>query len=198
MPAPIRLIIGLGNPGEAYVRTRHNAGEWFLHSVAARFQCSLRPESKFKGFYGSFLYENERIHLLVPSTFMNHSGQSVKLITDFYKILPENMLVAHDELDIPVGDIRLKFDGGHGGHNGLRDIIGHMHTKKFYRLRIGIDHPHDQRLVVDYVLSVPSRDERKNIDESLDRALSVVDYLLSGESEKAMQLLHTKQSSGEI
>lgn len=195
---PIRLIVGLGNPGDEYSRTRHNAGEWFVHKVAALFQLSLHAENKFKGSYGSFLYQDERVHLFVPHTFMNHSGQAVKLIADFYKILPENMLIAHDELDIPVGDIRLKFDGGHGGHNGLKDIIGHLHTKQFYRLRVGIDHPRDSHVVVDYVLSRPSVDDKKKIDESLEKGLTVLDLLLNGENEKAMQLLHTKQKSEEI
>jgi len=134
---------------------------------------------------------------LVPTTFMNHSGQAIKLAADFYKIAPENILVAHDELDIPVGDVRLKFDGGHGGHNGLRDIEGHLHTKKFYRLRIGIDHPRGQPEVIDYVLSPPSRRERENIEASLDTALEILDLLLDGENEKAMQLLHTKEKGEE-
>src|ERR1051325_11130063 len=132
LSSPIRLIVGLGNPGEEYARTRHNAGAWFVEKIAEREQVALRHENKFKGFYGNFLHNNdnnnERVHLLIPETFMNHSGQSVRAISDFYHLSPENILIAHDELDISVGDVRLKFAGGHGGHNGLKDIVNHLHT----------------------------------------------------------------------
>jgi PTH1 family peptidyl-tRNA hydrolase len=192
LSSPIRLIVGLGNPGEEYANTRHNAGAWFAEKVAHQFQLSFRRETKFKGLCSNFLFEDQKIHILIPDTFMNHSGQAVKLISDFFKILPENILIAHDELDLPVGDTRLKFAGGHGGHNGLRDIIAHLHTHDFYRLRIGIAHPGHKDGVLDYVLKNPSREDRKIIDETLEQSCSVLDYLLMGQNEKAMQLLHTK------
>lgn len=197
MPAlssPIRLIVGLGNPGEEYANTRHNAGAWFAEKVAHQFQTSFRREAKFKGLYSHFLFEGEKTHLLIPDTFMNHSGQAVKLISDFYKILPENILIAHDDLDLPVGDTRIKFAGGHGGHNGLRDIIAHLHTHDFYRLRVGIAHPGVRDKVLDYVLQRPSREERSVINDTLDQSCAVLDYLLMGQNEKAMQLLHTQKS----
>jgi PTH1 family peptidyl-tRNA hydrolase len=195
MPAlssPIRLIVGLGNPGDEYANTRHNAGAWFAEKVAHLHQISFKREAKFKSFASHFLFQDEKVHILIPETFMNHSGQAVKLIADFYKIQPENILIAHDDLDLAVGDTRLKFAGGHGGHNGLRDIIAHLHSHDFYRLRIGIAHPGDRAGVLDYVLQRPSKDDRKIIDENIDQASGLLDYLLSGQNEKAMQLLHTK------
>ena len=195
MPAlssPIRLIVGLGNPGEEYANTRHNAGAWFAEKVAHQFQTSFKREAKFKSFYSNFLFQEQKIHIIIPETFMNHSGQAVKLISDFYKISPESILIAHDDLDLPVGDTRLKFAGGHGGHNGLRDIIAHMHTHDFYRLRIGIAHPGHKDGVLDYVLQKPSKEDKKIITENIDQACGVLDYLFLGQNEKAMQLLHTK------
>jgi PTH1 family peptidyl-tRNA hydrolase len=191
MSFPVRLIIGLGNPGEEYTRTRHNAGVWFIEKIAAHYHLQLRNEKKFLGQYGNFLHHGERIHLLVPATFMNHSGQAVRAVTDFYQIASVNMLVAHDELDITTGDIRLKYAGGHGGHNGLKDIISHLHTPDFYRLRVGIAHPGDRHKVTPYVLSAPSHEERNHINDGLDKALDILDSLLKGEAEKAMQKLHT-------
>lgn len=192
LSAPIRLIVGLGNPGEQYVRTRHNAGVWFVEKIAHREQVVLRHENKFKGLYTSFLHNNDRVHLLIPTTFMNHSGQAVRAISDFYHISSENILIAHDELDISVGDIRLKYAGGHGGHNGLKDIVSHLHTSDFYRLRIGIAHPGERHRVLDHVLSPPSREDKNQIDQSINQAIDVLDYLLNGENEKAIQTLHTQ------
>ncbi|HEV2614854.1 MAG TPA: aminoacyl-tRNA hydrolase [Gammaproteobacteria bacterium] len=195
MPAlssPIRLIVGLGNPGEEYANTRHNAGAWFAEKIAHLNQISFKREAKFKGSCTHFLFQDEKVHILIPDTFMNHSGQAVKLISDFYKITPEQILIAHDELDLPVGDTRLKFAGGHGGHNGLRDIIAHLHTHDFYRLRIGIAHPGDREKVLDYVLQRPSKEDKKIMTENIDQACGVLEYLLLGQNEKAMQLLHTK------
>ena len=192
LSAPIRLIVGLGNPGDEYVDTRHNAGFWVAEKIAQHYQSPFRRESKFKGLVSQFLYQAEKRYILIPTTFMNHSGQSVKLLCDFYKIAPENIVILHDELDLPCGDLRLKFSGGHGGQNGLRDIIGHLGTPDFWRVRIGVAHPGVRDDVVDYVLSRPSREEQKKIDESLERFCSVIEYLLTGQNEKAMQLLHTK------
>lgn len=193
--APITLIVGLGNPGDEYAQTRHNAGAWFAQSLAHHFQLSLKPEKKFKGLHTLIQENNARCHVLLPTTFMNHSGQAVKAICDFYQIAPQHILIAHDELDLISGDIRLKFAGGHGGHNGLRDIIAHLHSHDFYRLRIGIDHPRNstQEDVADYVLHRPSKTEYQKIDAAINNALSITDLLLKGEAEKAMQQLHTKK-----
>jgi PTH1 family peptidyl-tRNA hydrolase len=192
MPSPIQLIVGLANPGAEYEKTRHNAGSWFVQQFAQQEHLTFKQESKFSGLYTSFLYHDERVHLLIPSTYMNHSGQAVRALTDFYKIPPESTLVAHDELDLAVGDIRLKLDGGHGGHNGLRDIVAHLHTNNFYRLRIGIGHPGQRHMVTDYVLSAPSKSDKTLIEENFIRGFAIMPYLLDGANEKAMQLLHTK------
>lgn len=193
MTSPIRLIAGLGNPGEEYTHTRHNAGVWFIEKVAHHFQLSFKSENKFKGLHSCFLHKETKIHLFQPLTFMNHSGQAIKLISDFYDIPPESILIAHDELDIPTGEIRLKFGGGHGGHNGLRDIIGHLHSPDFYRLRIGIDHPRIRSEVTDYVLSRPSKAEYQLVLQNLEDSLPVLDYLLDGQNDKAMQWVNTKK-----
>lgn len=192
LSTPITLMVGLANPGDEYLDTRHNAGSWFIGLLARHYQTSLRLEKKLKGFHAVV----EDCHLFIPSTFMNHSGQAVKAISDFYKIAPENMLIAHDELDLAPGDIRLKYAGGHGGHNGLRDIIAHLHTHDFHRLRIGIGHPGPglSHLVSDYVLSRPNRSDQELISDACDRASAVVPFLLKGQIEKAMQQLHTRET----
>lgn len=192
LSSPIKLIVGLGNPGEEYATTRHNAGAWFAEAVAHQYQTHFKSESKFKSLYSHFLFDSEKIHLIIPQTYMNHSGQAVRLIMDFYKINPENILVAHDDLDLPVGETKLKFAGGHGGHNGLRDIISHLNTHDFYRLRIGIAHPGVRDKVLDYVLERPSKEDLKLINQNITSACEILDYLLQGQNEKAMQLLHTK------
>lgn len=195
MPAlssPIRLIVGLGNPGAEYESTRHNAGAWFAQRVARHENISLKREAKFNSLYGNFLYQNEKVHVLIPETYMNNSGQAVKSLSEYYDIHAKHMLIAHDDLDLPIGDARIKYSGGHGGHNGLRDIIAHLHTNDFYRLRIGIAHPGMRERVLDYVLERPSKADRKIMDDNIDQALGVLDFLLSGQNEKAMQLLHTK------
>jgi peptidyl-tRNA hydrolase, PTH1 family len=192
MAAAIRLIVGLANPGTEYEKTRHNAGAWFVQQFALQEQLSFKHESKFSSLYTNFTHLDERVHILIPTTYMNHSGQAVRALVDYYKISPENMLVAHDELDLAVGDIRLKLDGGHGGHNGLRDICAHLHSNGFYRLRIGIGHPGQRHMVTDYVLSAPSKSDKMIIEENFIRGFAIMPYLLDGANEKAMQLLHTK------
>lgn len=197
MPSGIQLIVGLGNPGAEYEKTRHNAGAWFVSRIAESARTTLRNESKFHGLFGSAHLYGHDCQLLIPTTFMNLSGQSVAALMKFYKISPASILIAHDEIDLPAGEIRLKFDGGHGGHNGLRDIISHLNTKQFYRLRIGVGHPGNSKDVVDYVLHPPKKSEREQIDSSLEKADAVLPFLLRGEFPKAMQTLHTTNSSKE-
>lgn len=188
---PIRLLVGLGNPGEEYARTRHNAGAWWIERLAAEQEASLRVEAKFHGKIGPIQLFQHKGFLLLPMTFMNASGQAVRAVSQFYQIPPESILVAHDELDFPAGTVRLKKGGGHGGHNGLRDIIQHLNSNEFYRLRLGIGHPGDRRQVHDYVLSRPSVDDFSKITAAIDQSLMVLPELMAGDIEKAMQVLHT-------
>jgi PTH1 family peptidyl-tRNA hydrolase len=186
----IQLIVGLGNPGAEYEHTRHNAGAWFVEELAQKAHKSLRRETKFQGMHCFAHLDKNDCHLLVPNTYMNHSGISVKAVASFYKIDPAAILIAHDEIDLPVGQVRLKYEGGHGGHNGLRDIIQHLGTNKFYRLRIGVGRPTSKE-VVDYVLEPPKRAEREQIDAGLLRANDVLALVLNGDFQKAMHQLHT-------
>lgn len=190
----ILVFIGLGNPGVEYEHTRHNAGAWFIESLAKLANTTLRYSAKFHGMHASATLFNHDCHLLIPTTFMNLSGQSVIALMNYYKITPKEILVAHDEIDLPVGDVRLKFDGGHGGHNGLRDIISHLNTNAFYRLRIGVGHPGNSKLVHDYVLHAPKKAEREEIDQVIYEATLQTSLLLKGEFQKAMMSLHTKGS----
>lgn len=192
MSSPILLIVGLGNPGAEYEHTRHNAGAWFVEALAQDANTTLRNTTKFHGLHSTATLHGKECHLLIPTTYMNLSGQAVKAVASYYKIAPENILVAHDEIDLAVGEIRLKFDGGHGGHNGLRDIIRHLNTNKFNRLRIGVGHPGNSNLVHDYVLNPPKKAEFGLIEDALHKAERVTPLLLDGEIQKAMQELHTK------
>lgn len=189
---PIRLIVGLANPGKEYADTRHNAGAWFVDEVANTANINLRHEVKYHGVHGLAKIHNHSCHLLIPTTFMNNSGQCVRACMSYHKIAPDEVLIAHDDIDLPAGTIKLKFDGGDGGHNGLKDIISHLNTKKFYRLRIGVGRP-TRGDVVDYVLNNPSKADRKKIDEALAQAHDVLPLILAGETSKAMQKLHTEQ-----
>ena len=189
--ADIRLIVGLGNPGANYHSTRHNAGFWLADEIARDHSISLRDETRFHGECARFRATGKDIHLLKPTTFMNRSGQAVGALSRYYKIEPQQTLVLHDELDLEPGDNRLKFSGGHGGHNGLRDIINHV-GKDFYRLRIGIGHPGDRNQVVNYVLKNPSASDLDLIEDAAARTMKILPTLLAGEFEKAMQQLHTK------
>jgi PTH1 family peptidyl-tRNA hydrolase len=184
--------VGLGNPGPDYENTRHNAGAWFVTDLARTEHTTLKPVSKFHGLHGTAHLHGHDVHLLIPTTFMNLSGQSVGALANYYKIPPEAILVAHDEIDLPVADIRLKRDGGHGGHNGLRDIIQHLHSHAFYRLRIGVGHPGNSKEVIDYVLKPPKKSERLEIEASLEKAQTILPDLLEGHFQKAMQHLHTR------
>lgn len=188
--ASVQLIVGLGNPGPRYDGTRHNAGFWFLDALVARYHCELRPESRFKGAVGRCIIAGQDCRLLRPDTFMNRSGESVAAVARFYRIPPEAIVVAHDELDLDPGVARLKRGGGHGGHNGLRDIIARLGSKDFLRLRIGIGHPGHRDQVVDYVLQRPSADDRAAIGRAIDRALDIVPDVVAGDLERAMNSLH--------
>lgn len=188
---PIRLIVGLGNPGDEYALTRHNAGAWCVESLAHFYRAApFRFESKFQAQISSMEIEGTTCRLAIPATFMNHSGRAIKAITHFYNISPAAILVIHDDLDLPPGVARLKFDGGHGGHNGLRDTIKALDTTAFLRLRIGIGHPGQRDQVHDYVLHPPSKHDKERIKTSLDQSLNTLSHLVKGEIEKAMQKLH--------
>lgn len=189
----IQLIVGLGNPGAEYEETRHNAGAWFVLNITKQARAVLRYESKFSGLHCQVKSNGDECHFLIPTTFMNLSGQSVKALASFYKIPSEQILIAHDEIDLPVGIVRLKLGGGHGGHNGLRDIMQQLGTPNFYRLRMGVGHPGDSKEVVDYVLKRPGKTERVEIDFAIQRAEKVLPLILSGEFQKAMLELHTEK-----
>ena len=186
----IRLLVGLGNPGPDYVATRHNVGFWFADALAAAHGGVFRLEGRFQGELCRLTIGGVDLRLLKPATYMNRSGQSVAAVSRYFDIPPEAILIAHDELDLPVGRVRLKRGGGHAGHNGLRDTIGVLGSPDFWRLRIGIGHPGDRRAVVGYVLSRPSQDDTTAIRAALAQALEVVDELLRGRYQAAMNRLH--------
>lgn len=186
----IIAIVGLGNPGPEYQRTRHNAGFWFADLIADRFRADFRSESKFFGATARVKIAGTDVLLLKPMTFMNRSGQAVAALANFYKLAPEQLLVAHDELDLPAGAMKLKLGGGHGGHNGLRDI--HKSQGDGYRrLRIGIGHPGDKNLVLDYVLGRPSKADEQAIFDGLARSADAVETWLASSWDKGLQQLHT-------
>ena len=187
----IRLIVGLGNPGREYESTRHNAGYWWVDELARLQNLSFRSEVKFHGLMARGQVHGHEVLLLKPQTFMNVSGRSVGALTQFYKISPAEILVAHDELDLPPGVARLKLGGGHGGHNGLKDIIAHLGTKDFWRLRLGIGHPGERAEVANFVLNDPRREERGLIDDAMQRALDIAHLVIEGKAEAAMLKLHS-------
>ncbi len=189
----IKLIVGLGNPGSQYKQTRHNVGLWFLTElIAQNSTINFKLEKKFKGEIAKTIIADKECILFFPTTFMNCSGEAIKAIATFYKIAPEEILIIHDDLDLPVGTIKFKKGGGHGGHNGLRNIIDHLHTKEFYRLRIGINHPGNRDLVVDYVLNKPSADDKLSILRAIDRGITLLPEIVRDEINKVMQELHTE------
>ncbi|WP_230969603.1 aminoacyl-tRNA hydrolase [Nitrogeniibacter aestuarii] len=191
-PAP-KLIVGLGNPGPDYTETRHNAGFWFCERLAARLGAHFNRESRF---HGQVAKTTDGIWLLMPETFMNRSGQSVGALARFFRISPAEILVVHDELDLPPGQSRIKFGGGLGGHNGLKDISAHCGTHDYWRLRIGIGHPGDRNAVVSFVLKRPSRAEEELIDETIDRALSAWPDIQRGAYDAAAQTINARPSRG--
>jgi PTH1 family peptidyl-tRNA hydrolase len=186
----IRLIVGLGNPGRQYEMTRHNAGFLFLDKLLAEVNGAWSIESRFQGCLAEYNVGSQKVILLKPQTYMNLSGQSVGKVARYYKVLPEEMLVAHDELDLAVGVVRLKLDGGHAGHNGLRDIIAHLDSRAFYRLRIGIGRPSAGKPVADYVLSTPSTSESLLLSDSIDKAFGYVGQIISGDKAVVMNNLN--------
>lgn len=187
----IRLIVGLGNPGREYESTRHNAGFWWVDGFAREHKLDFRSEAKFHGLVARGQLHGHEMLLFKPQTYMNASGRAVGALAQYYKIAPAEMLVVHDELDLPPGVARLKMGGGHGGHNGLKDIIAHLGTKDFWRLRFGIGHPGERDEVVDYVLHDPSREERELIDDAMQQAQNFAHLVIEGKTEAAMLKLHS-------
>ncbi|GAB1262537.1 aminoacyl-tRNA hydrolase [Aurantivibrio plasticivorans] len=193
MPLSIKLVVGLGNPGPEYHATRHNAGATLVEELARQHHVSLTPESKFSGLTGRFTLQGKDIRLLIPTTYMNLSGQAVAPMANFFKISPDEILVVHDEIDLPPGTPRLKVGGGSGGNNGLKDIIKALgNEKNFRRLRIGVGHPGSAAQVANYVLKKAPSSEQTLIDDSIDKALRLAPDILCGDWEKAMKELHTK------
>ena len=190
-PRPPRLVVGLGNPGAQYAKTRHNAGFWFCERLAHEFAIKLVHESRFHGLIGQL----PGIWCLLPQDYMNRSGLSVQALMHFYRIEPIDMLVVHDDLDLPPGTLRLKFGGGLGGHNGLKDITAHLGTQDYWRLRVGIGHPGERDEVVSYVLKPPRRDEDDAISAALERALAAWPMLSRGDWPAAMQQLNAKPAA---
>lgn len=189
----IQLIVGLANPGKEYANTRHNAGSWWIEELANNLNTSLHHENKYHGSHSRVLIDHQACHLFIPSTYMNESGIAVRACMDYHKLTADTVLIAHDDIDLPVGTIRLKFDGGDGGHNGLKDIIQHLNTKQFYRLRIGVGRPQHSNDVIDYVLETPSKSDRQKINDALQQAHEILPLILQGEISKAMQALHTEK-----
>ena len=186
----IKLIVGLGNPGRQYEKTRHNAGFLFLDVLAIELGCTWSNESRFQGMFAEGSVANGKVMLLKPDTFMNRSGQSVGKIARYYKIHPEEILVVHDELDFNPGVVKLKKDGGHAGHNGLRDIIAHLGSKEFYRLRIGIGRPAAGKVVADFVLSTPSKQEWELLVNVFDLSRSFIGQMVTGDMAAVMNKLN--------
>jgi peptidyl-tRNA hydrolase, PTH1 family len=188
----IRLFVGLGNPGPEYEATRHNAGFWWIDQLCREHGCRLSSEAKFFGLAGRLKSGSHEAWLLQPMTFMNASGRAVAALARFYRITPEEILVIHDELDLPPGQAKLKQGGGHGGHNGLKDIAAHLGTPDFWRLRLGIGHPGDKNAVINFVLKPPMKEEAVLIEDNIHQSVKLLPMLLQGSFEAAMLKLHTK------
>lgn len=192
MTQPIKLLVGLANPGPEYAKTRHNAGAWVVEELARVHNVTLKDESKFYGYTGRIMVNGQDLRLLIPTTFMNLSGKSVSALAKFYQIKPEEIMVAHDELDLPPGVAKFKKGGGHGGHNGLKDIIAKQaNNKDFYRLRIGIGHPGHKDRVAGYVLGKAPAKEQELLDAVVDESVRSLDILLKDGLAKAQNRLHT-------
>jgi PTH1 family peptidyl-tRNA hydrolase len=192
-PAPgtaLKLIVGLGNPGADYARTRHNAGWWFVNALAAQAGASFRAEPRRHGELARARIADCELWLLKPTDFMNRSGAAVASVAGFYRVAPTELLVVHDDIDLPPGVCRLKQGGGHGGHNGVRDVIAQLGAD-FWRLRFGVGHPGDRDLVIDAVLDRPTAAEQVAIDEALQRALAALPMMLTEGAQKAMHRLHS-------
>jgi PTH1 family peptidyl-tRNA hydrolase len=189
----IKLLVGLGNPGAEYEATRHNAGFWWLDAVARELKVHLVPERSYHGLMARTTVRGETVWLLAPQTYMNESGKSVAALARFFKIEPQEILVAHDELDIEPGQAKLKLGGSHAGHNGLRDIHARLGSADYWRLRLGVGHPGVKAEVVNWVLKKPSPEHRQAIEDGIARSLQALPYLLAGEMEKATLLIHTSK-----
>lgn len=196
MSSPIQLIVGLGNPGADYAATRHNVGAWFVHQLADGAHIPLKLSMKFHAFVGQGEIGKTTCRLLIPNVYMNESGRSVAAFSQYYHIPSTALLVAHDELDFPAGDIRLKQGGGHGGHNGLRSLIQSLgNAPDFSRVRIGIGHPGNKHQVSNYVLSRPTQEEKNAIDHAIHTAISHIPEIVQGQFQAVMTALHTKNGS---
>lgn len=192
----IRLFVGLGNPGPEYEATRHNAGFWWVDAVARKLGASLHAERSYHGLVARVNRPRPGVDgpvwLLEPQTYMNRSGQSVAALARFFKIAPQEILVAHDELDLPPGQVKLKQGGGHAGHNGLKDIHAHLGSADYWRLRLGIGHPGIKAEVPDYVLRKPAPEHREALEQAIERSLPALDALLQGDMEGALRVIHAK------
>ncbi len=188
----IQLIVGLANPGNTYAPTRHNAGGWWVQALCAGYKITLQTQVKLQATIGQAALDEHKFRCAIPTTFMNNSGQAVGKIAKYFGIQASDILIVHDELDFPAGTIRLKIGGGHGGHNGLRDIIPQLCSENFWRLRIGIGHPGNKDQVLDYVLNAPTKNEKKIIDDAITESLSILPAILAGDAQKAMNQLHQK------
>lgn len=186
----IKLILGLQNPGTAYAQTRHNAGAWFAEALAKYYNTNFKAEKKLHALLANIELTNQVCKIALPTTFMNQSGLPARAISQFYRILPEEILVVHDELDLAAGRMKLKTDGGHGGHNGLRDITAQLGSSNFHRLRIGIGHPGHKDMVHNYVLGKPSKTDKQLISDAIDRGIDIIDTIISGNMAIAMNLLN--------
>jgi PTH1 family peptidyl-tRNA hydrolase len=189
----IRLFVGLGNPGPEYEQTRHNAGFWWLDALARELKLNLSAEKSYHGLVARTSIQGQSVWLLAPQTFMNLSGKSVAALAHFFKIPPQEILVAHDDLDIAPGEAKLKLGGSHAGHNGLRDIHAQLGTDQYWRLRLGVGHPGNKAEVVHWVLKKPMLDHRIAINQAIDRALKALPQLLAGDMEQATRLVHTSK-----
>jgi len=186
----IKLVVGLRNPGDTYASTRHNAGAWFIETWLKACQKTFQTEKKFQTELSSLTVPHGLCYIALPLTYMNHSGQVVRALSQFYRITPQEILIVHDELDLPVGCVRLKSGGGHGGHNGLRDTIAQLGSADFHRLRIGIGHPGDKTKVHDYVLSKPSREDYQHILNAIENTLMRMPMIVDGRIQDAMNELN--------
>jgi peptidyl-tRNA hydrolase, PTH1 family len=193
----LRLLVGLGNPGAEHALQRHNVGYWWIDALAQAGGARFGVESKLHGETARIQVDGSPLWLLKPATYMNRSGQSVAAALRYWKIEPEQMLVAHDDLDLPAGSARLKFDGGHGGQNGLRDIIGHLGHGRFHRLRIGIGHPGHKDKVTSWVLGRPGKDDEAALLRAIDDATTVLPLAVAGDLHEAMKRLHTNSGNRE-
>jgi PTH1 family peptidyl-tRNA hydrolase len=193
LSSALKLVVGLGNPGAEYAETRHNAGFWFCERLANDLKAPFNREARYHGWVASA--RDAGIWLLLPATFMNESGRAVQALMHFYRIEPSEMLVVHDELDLPPGRAQLRFGGGLGGHNGLKSLTASVGTQDYWRLRVGIGHPGDRNEVVNYVLKPPRKEEREEIDATLDRALLAWPQLAKADFNAAMQRINAKPAA---